>query len=876
MSSKDRKYRFRILSAVPCGHFELNKNGRYRHVNPVFEEMLGYSEGELLGKRFHEVFPKELRKEAKRVIATVLEGEPSQIESNHLHKDGSIGRHNMVLRPIVENGSVVGVEGFVDDITKREEELAVLAESEEKFRSLVERANDGICIIQDYEMRYVNPRLCKMLDMKAEDIVGTRFMNYIAPEERDKIVARYKKRMEGEEVPSVYETMILRSDGTRLNAEFNAGVSTYHGEPADFVIVRDITQRKRNEKALRESEERYRNLFENSILGIYRTTPDGRIVMANPALLSMLGYSSLEEIAAHNLEDEVFFGPDYPRELFKKEVEQKGKVSGLESVWLTKDGKKVFVRENARAVRDENGEVAYYEGTVEDITKSKLAEQKVLESETRYRALFEQATEAVFIESVDGIILDVNRRVKDILGFEKEELIGEPISKIIPEAEAAKLRVHFKELASGHGFSIESYNLHKDGHEVPVEVSAMPVEVAGERFTMAFVRDITERRRLEEQLRLSQKLEALGRLAGGIAHDFNNLITGIFGYIDLMKLSMSPDDPNAASVKDIENIAKKATSLTKQLLAFSRKQFLKPENLDLNEVIGDMAGMLERVIGETITFKFKPQENLPPIKADRSQIEQVIMNLVINAEDAIDDGGNIQIETKLVVFDEDYVHAHPEASFGKHVMLAVSDTGCGIKKEDISRIFEPFFTTKKAGIGTGLGLPMVYGVVKQTGGHIFVYSEPNKGTTFKLYFPVVLESQDANVAAPDDDPVDGDETILVVDDDPDVRKAIINALSHNGYRVLEAADGREALELLETLEGPLHLIISDVVMPKLGGRDLVEIVRDIYPGIKIIYISGYPDKAVAEPGLEGAAGEFIAKPFSAESLVKKVRELLDS
>ncbi len=1006
MSGSERKYTFEILSDVPYGHFELDTKARLRKVNKKLTEILGYSEDELIKSKFLNIFPKEIRSDIKSIMGEVLEGKNSQVESCHLRADGTVGKNYLILTPIYDGGNIVGVDGFIDDISIREKNIEALKESEEKYRSLIERANSGICVVQDSKIKYVNPSLFAMLGYKPEDVIGKNLEDFIAPDERKKIKNRYKMRMAGEKVPSIYETSIVGKNNSRIDAEFNAGISTYLGRPADFVIISDVTQRKNADKALketkrqfstllsnlpgmayrckndhgwtmlyisegcleltgyepskligenalkyadlihpddrdyvwekvqstvsenrsfrmeyriitadgrekwvweqgistvseggeaylegfitdinerikaeyalRESEERYRNLFENSVLGIYRTTPDGKIIMANPSLVSMLGYSSFGELKARNLEEKDLYSEDYPRRSFKEKIERTGKVSGLESAWFKKDGNWVFVRENARAVRDEDGNIIYYEGTVEDITGSKLAMEKVIESEARYRALFEQATEVVFIESLDGIILDVNRRVKDILGYEMEELIGESGFEIIPEEEVEKLSGNFKNIHSGEGFSVESYNLHKDGHKVPVEVNATHLEIAGDSFIMAFVRDITEKKRLEEQLRISQKLEALGRLAGGIAHDFNNLITGIFGYVDLLKFTMSPSDPNMEAVDNIENVAQKATTLTKQLLAFSRKQYLNPEILDIDVVIGDMADMLKRIIGEEIKFRFEPTGNLPSIMADRSQIEQILMNLVINAGDAIVGYGDILVETGVVVFDRNYVQTHTQASLGEHVMLAVSDTGIGIEKENLSRIFEPFFTTKKSGVGTGLGLPMAYGIVKQSGGHIFVYSELNKGTTFKLYFPVAAENINSRQDVIVDEPIDGDETVLVVDDDPDVLNAIVNALSRNGYRVLAAADGREALKLLEDLEGPLHLIITDLVMPKLGGCDLVEIVRDIYPGIKIIYISGYTDKSVVEPELQSAPGEFLPKPFSSETIVKKVREVLDN
>jgi len=769
---------------------------------------------------------------------------------------------------------------IVRDITERKNAERELFYTQNKLATLLSNlpgmayrcTND-----KNWTMEYISEGCLELTGYPAEDFLGNTkrsFNDIIHPNDRDFVWESVQTALKYSR-PFRMEYRIIAADGREKWVWEQGRAVDGEGDIHFEGFITDITDKVKSNLALTESEERFRNLFNNSVLGIYQTTPEGRILVANPALIKMLGYDSFAELAERNLENDKFYDSPLGRDSFKKKIESAGKVSGFEAVWKTKNSGRIFVRENAKLVRDPNGKPLFYEGTVEDITASKVAEKKQIESETKYRALFEQATDAVFIEDTTGIILDTNSRATEILGWSREELIGSHISKLVPPEESSKLRIHFERLEHGVGFRVESYNLHKDGRKIPVEVNIMPVEVSGESLIIVFVRDISDKRRLEDQLRLSQKLEALGRLSGGIAHDFNNLLTGIFGFVDILKLSLPTTDPNYSTVEDIESVAVRAASLTKRLLAFSRKQVLRPEALEINEVIGDMSGILARIIGEKIDFRFEPGENLPLIMVDRSQLEQVLMNLVINAGDAMPDGGRLIVETAIADFDKEFVETHSEASFGKHVMLAVSDTGCGISAENLPRIFEPFFTTKGAGVGTGLGLPTVYGIVKQSGGHVFVYSEIDKGTTFKVYFPIA--EQDTNEKpVPNDLPCDGDETILVVDDDPDVRKAIVKALSYNGYNVVEASDGREALEKIGDLKGPLHLVITDIVMPKLGGRDLVEIIRDIYPAIKIIYISGYTDKSVIAPELESAPGEFFAKPFSSEALAKKVREILDS
>ncbi|MCK5833945.1 PAS domain S-box protein [bacterium] len=1004
MFSSKNKYRIKSIEKSALGCFTLDGKGRFLQTNKTLLEILKIQDKTVIGKTLTDIFPSELKKEIVNALSSALEGNEIRLSIDYLPTKNSYPSLILILRPI--QSDLARIDGIIEDVSSKKTTDLALKESEKNFRSLIERTNDGICIIQDSIIKYVNPPLTIIVGKDVDELVGHNFEEFIAPSEVQKIIDRYSKRMAGHSIPPIYETAILHKNGKIIPVEFNAGISYYQGKPADFVFIRDITKRKENEKALRnakrelstlisnlpgmaysckndkdwtmelisdgclpltgypasdfidnknlsyndaihpddrdfvwdsiqkalqmskpfmfeyriisangrekwvweqgrgvsgdngkihlegfitdinerietekalrKSEQRYRNLFENSVLGIYRTTPEGKILLANAALIKMLGYDSPDSFFKSNLEQSRFYDPNSPRSLFKQKIESSGRVNGMESVWVDKFGKKVFIRESARLVRGPDGKIKYYEGTVEDITSVKIARKKQLESEAKYKALFEQASDIVFIEDIDGTIIDVNERAFEIIGYNREELIAENISKIVPQEEAAKLVVHFNNLKKDLGFRVESYNRHKDGRLIPVEVNIMPVKVNEENLIIAFVRDISEKRRLEEQLRLSQKMEALGRLAGGIAHDFNNLLTGIFGYVDLLKLSMPKSDSNYESVENIENVATRAASLTRQLLAFSKKQVLVPELLSINEVISEMTGMLSRIIGEKIDFTFSPGSDLLAVKVDRSQLEQVLMNLVINAGDAMPEGGKLTVETKLIEFDKEYVETHANASYGKHIMLSVSDTGCGIDTEKLAKIFEPFFTTKGNGIGTGLGLPTVYGIVKQSGGHVYVYSELNKGSVFKVYFPAT--QLDNTLPEIEEDAVfyNGDETILVVDDDDDVRKAIVNALSFNGYKVLQAADGREALEIVEKLEKPLHLIITDIVMPKLGGRDLVEIIRDIFPAIKIIYISGYTDKTVMEPNLPSAAGEFIQKPFSANTLIKKVREILDS
>jgi two-component system cell cycle sensor histidine kinase/response regulator CckA len=499
-------------------------------------------------------------------------------------------------------------------------------------------------------------------------------------------------------------------------------------------------------------------------------------------------------------------------------------------------------------------------------------------AETKYQTLMQHANDAIFIVDPAGPVLEVNGQAEAMLGRPSTEIVGHRLMDLVTQESHGEAASHFQQLLIKGAAHLPDIHLrHSDGRQVCADFSASLVHVRGEPFVLAIARDVTERNRLERQFQQAQKMEAIGQLAGGVAHDFNNLLTVILGYSEFLMETFPADDSRRQDVGEIRKAGQSAGSLTRQLLAFSRKQILEPVVLDLNAVLANSDRMVRRLIGEHIRIisRFDPELGL--VKADAGQIEQILVNLVVNAQDAMPEGGTITIETGNVELDEPYVRTHVGAALGPHIVLAVSDTGHGMSEQTQSHLFEPFFTTKEKGKGTGLGLATIYGIVKQSGGSIWVSSELERGTTFTVCFPRVegvaapLVSARSLVQS-----LTGTETILLAEDASGLLELAKKILERYGYTVLEAPNGIEALQICERHQGPIHLLLTDVVMPGMSGRDLADRVAALYPGLKVLYTSGYTDSAIVQRGVLSAGTAFLQKPYAPEALARKVRDLLDA
>ena len=545
------------------------------------------------------------------------------------------------------------------------------------------------------------------------------------------------------------------------------------------------------------------------------------------------------------------------------------------------EGQPRYIYATAMPIKSLRGTVEQTIVMLQDVSQLEVlrrSQQALSASEALYRNLFSSMTDGVVVTDQERRIIDVNPAFTHLFGYAPDEVRGQRTLMLYAERAEFDSFGAALESVQGEDTVIRTLRLRrKAGDEFLGEVAAFHLNDRGGQLKgyVGLVRDVSERSRLEERLRQSQKMEAVGRLAGGIAHDFNNLLTVILGHSSLILSGHRDSDTLHRSVEQIAKAGERASSLTRQLLAFSRKQVLKPTILDLNAIVGDMEAMLKRLIGEDIRLQSNTQPDLGRVRADRGQIEQVIMNLAVNARDAMPSGGELSIETANVELDEDYALGRPGARPGNYVLLAVADTGIGMDAETKAHLFEPFFTTKGPGKGTGLGLATVYGIVKQSSGYVWAYSEPGRGATFKIYLPRVWDDLHAPESRAEPAAASACAgTVLVVEDEEPVRKLVCSVLNAAGYTVLEAPDPMSAIRIAEDYKGPIHLLLTDLIMPGKSGREVGEKVSSMRTDIKILYMSGYSDEAIVRHGVLQPGIALLQKPFTPDVLKRKVAEVM--
>jgi PAS domain S-box-containing protein len=692
---------------------------------------------------------------------------------------------------------------------------------------------------------------------------------HIHPDDRERSVA-FCVEQTARLAPHALEYRMLSADGRTVWLKDVVRVIAEGGRPKELVgVMVDVTSRKEAEKALHESEARFREIAENIHEVFWVTDPaKTRMLYVSPAYEEIWGRTcaSLYENPMSFVES--IHSDDRERVLARMTSQTSGEYDEVYRI-LRPDGSRRWIHDRAFPVHAAGGELVRVVGSAQDITELKQAEQALRESEGRYRSLFESAPDGIFVADPDGTYVDVNPSGLRMLGYSRDELLGMKRADTLALNEPSRVDSGLTEIKPGFEYGDEWRFRRKDGSVFDADV--MGTVMADGRI-LRLVRDVSERKRMEEQLGQAQKMEAVGRLAGGVAHDFNNELGVILGYTEL--LIRQAGETQRVKLEQILKATQRASGLTRQLLAFSRKQIVDPKVLDLNALLSDLQKMLGRLIGEDVDLAIIAGADLGQVKADPGQLEQVVMNLCVNARDAMPDGGLLRIETANAELDAGHAARHEPVVPGQYVMLAVSDTGHGIEKEIASKIFEPFFTTKAPGKGTGLGLAMVYGIVKQAGGYVWVYSELGQGTTFKIYLPRIDEPAVAPEAQETSVPWKGWETILLVEDEGSLRAIAREILEEHGYRVIEATGPNEAIEIAHHHPEPIHLLVTDVVMPGMNGRALAESLVAARPELRVLYMSGYTDDIIAHSGVLESGTLLLEKPFTSLALLGRVRVAL--
>lgn len=879
-----------IIDTAYEGIWTADAKARITYANQRLAQMLGYSVAEMIGRSAFEVLFDDSRAAMKINWQRRLQGIEEQYELRLRRKDGSELWVTLSATPLRDDqGEVSGVLAMLTDVTQRK-----LAERQVQLQATALAAADNAILISDPEgtVLWVNPAFTALTGYKLPEILGQN-PRIIKSGLQDS--AFYDSMWEELLAGNVWrgELVNRRKNGTIYTEEQTiTPVMNEAGEITNFVAIKqDITERKRadQERAnLAAQIEQQRRRLDNIVASVPGVVWEAW--GANEASEQNVGFVSdyVEILTGYTVESWMSV-PDFWLAIVHPEDQEQARqdaadslISGKEAKheyrWIRKDGRLIWVESSFVVIKDEAGGSVGLRGVTIDITERKQAEQELRLSEHRYRELIENAHDIIYTHDLQGNYTSVNQMAQRITGYGHDEAMRMNMLDVVaPEDREQAREMLARKLAGEDVTTYEIEVLAKDGRRIPVEVNTRVIYENGQPVgVQGIARDVTERKTLEAQLRQAQKMEAIGQLAGGVAHDFNNLLTAITGYSDLAIRKLQPQDPLCHNLEEIKKAGMRAAGLTRQLLAFSRKQVLQPKVLDLNSIVTDLEKMLRRLIGENIELRTALEIDLGNVKADPGQVEQVIMNLAINARDAMPHGGRLTIETQNIELDEDYVKQHVAVEAGAYIILAVSDTGIGMNAETQKHIFEPFFTTKEVGHGTGLGLSTVYGIVKQSHGSIWVYSELDQGTTFKVYLPRIEDSAEKYTRVDNHkELLEGNETILLIEDDDTLRNLAAEVLAYYGYRVLEASNGGTALLICERHPEFIHLLITDVVMPEMSGVEAAERLGRLRPEMKVLFMSGYTNNTMVHQGVMEADVNFLQKPFSPADLARKIRSVLD-
>jgi two-component system cell cycle sensor histidine kinase/response regulator CckA len=873
------------LNSAGMGVWEWNLQNETVYWSPECYEIVGATEfNNKLAGFLEFVHPDDVAKVLESSQAAIANHTNYQVEFRIINKKGEIKwLANNGLAEYDENDNPVRLIGTVKDITERKKAETTLSESEENLRAIIEASTQYVWTAErDGSSLGIFEWFSRSSGRQISDLPG--LLEIIHPEDRELAVKAWEDALNTKTYFNMVIRFLTKTGDYCFMATRSVPIFNTDGKFRQWIgTCNDITQRMHAEDALRKNEAQLQLVSDTVPTIIAYIDKQLNCLFVNKACAEWFGISK-EAALTKNVKDvldQKTFGLVYS----EMEKVLAGETLSFERSSYRDDGMH-FLRLDYVPDFDEKGEVRGFFAFLIDLTQNKKAEEELRKSEERFRSLVNSIAQIVWTTDAEGTLLSALTPRGESLEGTDHDLMFEWTSRLHPEDKESAVQELMSAIKTKNKYKDEFRMMNSDGTYHYYISRGTPVyEKDGTiREWVGTLTDITETklseenlRKSEEQLRQAQKLESVGRLAGGIAHDFNNMLTAINGYSDLTLRRLDENDPLRRNIEEIKKAGERSAALTQQLLAFSRRQILQVKVLDINQVIMDSLVMYQRLIGEDIQIVSSLNPSVNFVKADAGQLSQMLLNLVVNSRDAMPNGGNITIETDNMYLDEDFISKHAGSKGGNYVMLAVSDNGIGIDEETRQQIFEPFFTTKEIGKGTGLGLSTVYGIINQLGGYILVDSTVGKGTTFEIYLPAVKSTGNPAEAQITVKTLQkGTETILLVEDEELVRKLSQQVLEACGYQVIEAKDGFEALELCQKSGSQIHLLLTDVVMPMMSGRELAEKILQSFPHIKILFTSGYMDDAIVHHGVRDSELNFIQKPFTFDELSQKVRELLDS
>jgi two-component system NtrC family sensor kinase len=877
--ASEQRFKAAFMTGLDGVYIATLEDGRAIEVNDEFAELFGYAREELIGRTSPELnLYCDPADRATMVSGLMARGRIKDFEVKGRKKNGQVMTGSLSAS-VMHAGGVPYVLGVIRDITERKRVEEKLRES---ALQLLEAADLAKIVYWEYDEEtgefIFNDAFYDLYRTTAEQEGGYRMAKweygkrFVHPDDRDELKVRAETRdtRPGAFGLEQYEHKGIRRDGDIMHVLVrHRSITDEDGHVLKTIgMNQDITERRKMEDALRGSETTLRAILDASrdAMGVSR---EGIRIFVNPAYVSLFGYESDEELMGTPIINVIApESRDFIEERVKKRARGEPLQPSFEATGLRKDGT-IFLMEVTVSTYVLNGQ-RFLLIVMRDITDRKKAEDEL----KLLKHSIDVHYDGAYWMDTDNRLVYVNSAACKALGYERDELIGKTVYDVNPDMTPERVKKFWEGFREGGSVIGEAVQRRKDGTEFPVEITTTYVRFGGHEFACGFARDISEKRKLEAQLRQAQKMEAIGTLAGGVAHDFNNILTVIMGLGNLIQMSLNPDDRNKPYIDQIVLSSERAADLTQSLLAFSRKQRITLEPHKVNAVVADTAKLLKRLLTEDITLKVDLTDDHAIAMLDVSQVDQVLMNLATNARDAMPNGGLLTIKTDVATLDETFKKIHGFGRPGTYAQLSVSDTGIGMDEKTMARIFDPFFTTKEIGKGTGLGLASVYGIVKQHEGYITVRSGLLEGTTFDTYLPLVDETvQQPAAASPSLQ--NGSETILVLEDDRDVRNMMAKIFSDQGYTTLEAANGYDAIRVFEEHKEKIRLVILDVVMPGKNGREVFDEITRIDPQVKAIFMSGYTGDIVVDKGVEKDSVDFLQKPLSVAKLLAKVREVLD-